>query len=55
MITVMKWVQNGILNGRREKNQENKKKILILSFFLKGRRKEYIEKVNLLLNFGTFS
>lgn len=40
---------------KREKSRKLKRKSLYLPFLKKGKRKESIEKVNLLLNFGTIS
>ena len=51
VITVMKWVQNGILNGKREKNQENEKKVLISSFLKRGKKERTYRKSELIIRF----
>ena len=51
----MKWVQNGILNGKREKIQEKWRESPYIFLSLKGKKKESIEKVNLLSDFSIFS
>lgn len=44
MITVMKWVQNGILNGKREKNQEKLKESPYIFLSLKREKEKKVSR-----------
>ena len=48
---MIKRVQNGILNGKREKNQENEEKVLIFSFLKKGKMERKYRKSELIIRF----
>ena len=51
VITVIKGVQNGILNGKREKNQEKWRESPYILLYLKGKKERKYRKSKLLTRF----